>query len=1081
MQVNPFYCFLIALFLFSQLCVAQHQSRGIAEIEKALAANNVSLAEKILLENIEHYYQQRKADSLVNYIFYVGKVAQKKSTTEDGFNEVKIFLSRINKLSPGAITIRQANIEAAEYYGSIGKNEMAYKANQDALKITANIPRKTESQAGLIENNLSTYAQRSGDLSLAQSHGRRALQHFLADPNPDYEGMYVAYNGMGTAMYYASKIDSAMYYFQQALFALAKTNSNPVNKYYRPAIIQNNLSGLYGVQGKTTDAINAMRSAISLIKSFIDTKEPHPKKVTAVTFHFEAIDNLAGIYKELGDLRQAKHLLEYSYRQKMQLLTANDPAIFISQILLGQLYYAMNNIDKAKQFLEAGQVMISKADGDYLFWQADACNTLALLNDKINNDKQAAYYYEKADSLYEQSLHGAYDNIYLEFLRNAALFYAGTGNGKIANAKADKGYQYVVKAQGSQTLTAFYQLLNIAEVNHLTGRYKESLMYSKKGLEVVNSCIRSSKTLLDSVKIELKKPKAILIKSKAEYELLPKKDVPVLLKLQQQLQEALLVLERRKSIVTDAEDISLVMADHNELLEFVKTITLDLYQLSGNPAYINQLMGLHESSMYNRIRSRLDKKEGIQFAHIPPAIQAKEKELKASIAASLSGNASNDDKINNYFKATDNWNEFQEKIKMQYPRYYKMRYESIFKSLGEIQNAVPAGTTLIRYFYIDKNLIALVVDNGKKHLFPLNAAVVEEQVIALSKHGMDADKSGAILLQLYQHLWQPLVPAIHNKKIVIIPDRILYNLNFDILTPKKINAFKELATNSLLASYTISYHYSLFLLGQKPESKKIKNNFVAFAPGFLDELKKDHRTASFDPAKVDENYMSLLPQPFMLTLANKIKNLLGGSTYLQNQSTERSFKANAGNHKIIHLATHAESSNSHPEYSRLIFAKDTAASEDNSLYVDELYNCNLLSALTVLTACESGKPGYEDGEGMISLAHAFNYAGSESILTGLWKIDEQASALIMEFFYENLLNGMPKDEALRQAKITYLQQAEGRMLAPQYWAGLVIMGDTSPVVLQKKTLYWPWVVAGIIALSAILFFLFNKRKTLVRP
>jgi len=83
----------------------------------------------------------------------------------------------------------------------------------------------------------------------------------------------------------------------------------------------------------------------------------------------------------------------------------------------------------------------------------------------------------------------------------------------------------------------------------------------------------------------------------------------------------------------------------------------------------------------------------------------------------------------------------------------------------------------------------------------------------------------------------------------------------------------------------------------------------------------------------------------------------------------------------------------------------------------------------MLTACESGKPGYQDGEGMISLAHAFNYAGSESILTGLWKIDEQASAMLLDLFYENLADGLPKDEALRQAKLSYLQQAEGRMLA----------------------------------------------------
>jgi CHAT domain-containing protein len=91
---------------------------------------------------------------------------------------------------------------------------------------------------------------------------------------------------------------------------------------------------------------------------------------------------------------------------------------------------------------------------------------------------------------------------------------------------------------------------------------------------------------------------------------------------------------------------------------------------------------------------------------------------------------------------------------------------------------------------------------------------------------------------------------------------------------------------------------------------------------------------------------------------------------------------------------------------------------------------------------------------MISLAHTFNYAGSESILTGLWKIDEQASSQLLEEFCNNLVNGFPKDEGLRQAKLSYLQNTNGRMLAPQYWAGLVIIGDISTIQLKQKISFW---------------------------
>lgn len=455
-----------------------------------------------------------------------------------------------------------------------------------------------------------------------------------------------------------------------------------------------------------------------------------------------------------------------------------------------------------------------------------------------------------------------------------------------------------------------------------------------------------------------------------------------------------------------------------------------------------------------------------------------ERQLKAAFSAAFEGNGSHDEKLKRYFAATDNWKNYQDKLRQQYPRYYNMRYATIFKSLSEIQKSIPAGTSLVRYFFIDKDLFAFVADSKQKNVFQLDAKSVEE-IPKLSTYGMNVGKTADALYNLHRSLWAPFEKSIHHKKIVIIPDGVLYNLNFELLTPNRINSFKELATKSLLANHTISYQYSLFLVQQAPTTSKASNNFIAFAPGFSDKVKAAYKSTAGDPLQVDNTYMSLLPQPFTINLASKVKDLFGGKAFLNDQSTESSFKVNAGNNKIIHIGTHAESNNSHPEFSRLIFAKNIAEThDDNSLYVDEIYNCNLTSNLTVLTACESGKPGYQDGEGMISLAHAFNYAGSESILTGLWKIDEQASALLLDFFYENLKKGLPKDEALRLAKLAYLEQADGRMLAPQYWAGLVIMGDTSPITLQATTSYKSWIIVSVIlAIGMIVFVALRRRST----
>jgi CHAT domain-containing protein len=209
----------------------------------------------------------------------------------------------------------------------------------------------------------------------------------------------------------------------------------------------------------------------------------------------------------------------------------------------------------------------------------------------------------------------------------------------------------------------------------------------------------------------------------------------------------------------------------------------------------------------------------------------------------------------------------------------------------------------------------------------------------------------------------------------------------------------------------------------------------------------------------------------------KFSRKFDGRSFLNEKASKQLFTKNAKEHKIIHIGTHAESNNVSPELSRLVFAKNVGDSldiNDNYLYTYEIYDQNLSSHLAILTACDTGKPTYQPGEGMISLAHAFNYAGSESVLTSLWQIDEKSSNEILERFYGHLSEGKPKHVALRLAKLDYLAHGQGRTLHPQYWAGLVLMGDTSPVELSRPAFWLLWVVAVLTLVFVAMVFL--KRK-----
>ena len=287
-----------------------------------------------------------------------------------------------------------------------------------------------------------------------------------------------------------------------------------------------------------------------------------------------------------------------------------------------------------------------------------------------------------------------------------------------------------------------------------------------------------------------------------------------------------------------------------------------------------------------------------------------------------------------------------------------------------------------------------------------------------------------------------------------------------------------MASISLLAKYDISYNFSLLLYKDKGKVADYSSEFIAFAPGFNKKMKEEYKLAIKDSVALDKTYLKLLPQPFSEDLVKQYAKVFNGDYFINENAIKDLFINQAKEHKIIHIGTHAESNNISPELSRLIFAKKTDNKEnydENSLYSYEIYNLDLSSNLAILTACETGKPTYQAGEGMISLAHAFNYAGSESILTSLWEIDEESSAKIVKLFYDNLSEGMPKDEALRMAKLDYIANAEGRTAAPQYWAGLVLIGDIAPIDLSSNVAWWWYLLAGIVA-TLLVFVILNYKK-----
>ena len=103
-------------------------------------------------------------------------------------------------------------------------------------------------------------------------------------------------------------------------------------------------------------------------------------------------------------------------------------------------------------------------------------------------------------------------------------------------------------------------------------------------------------------------------------------------------------------------------------------------------------------------------------------------------------------------------------------------------------------------------------------------------------------------------------------------------------------------------------------------------------------------------------------------------------------------------------------------------AKDTPASP-SILTAKDVGSLDLRGTdLVVLSACETGLGCSAGSDGVLGLTRAFLTAGSNSVISSLWKVDDAATSLLMEEFYRNLWErGQSKREALRNAQINVLK------------------------------------------------------------
>jgi CHAT domain-containing protein len=389
----------------------------------------------------------------------------------------------------------------------------------------------------------------------------------------------------------------------------------------------------------------------------------------------------------------------------------------------------------------------------------------------------------------------------------------------------------------------------------------------------------------------------------------------------------------------------------------------------------------------------------------------------------------------------------EEEIINQNPNFKRFA-DSNFE-VKTIQNKLKNDRIIVKYSVTDSTVFAHVISEkdlqvldlgSKKRIEELSKNYFEQ----LRKINFDFLKPSA---QLHQMLIKPL--GIKAKQIDFITEDFLSYIPFETLTDNQ--------GNQLVKSSYITYNQSLKIWNTTfSKSNSYSYSLTGFAPEYGSNI----------VASRDVNGKLIYTASELEKIAEFFKNT---KIFKSETATKQNFLSSIGQSKIHHLAMHSILNESDYEESNLLFQNEEKVS------FKELYALNFPSELVVLSACNTGVGKLQNGEGLMSISRALNYAGVKSLVHSLWQVPDKETAELMGYFYAYLSDSNPKNEALALAKQQFIQKNPAKN-HPYYWAGFVLNGNIDAVDNQNVMLIFG--LFGVLVIGLGIWVLKSRKTTI---
>lgn len=1054
------FCF--ALGLTGQQYINEYRTRD-SLINDAMKSESYDFAIGLIEQQIDLIQKNQLTDSLYHYCYSYGRATWKVKGPEKGIEAALRLSDEVKADDPDILHYLQTLNDLSWLYYETGNVKQCLLIDSTYLAICLENDNIPTDKLNLAYYNMGFDYLEVGKNLMALDHFQSSIDVIVNSDEQLDKSLSRSYNALGAVQWHLGMLEEAKESYKASLTLIEK-ETDPESRLEQGNIL-GNMALILQDNGEIIKAKEMQERFIQIDTDALPLIEDPYLTETAYRRMSSAYINLADIYFGLGDYEKSRKLVELAISERQRLLEPDDPSLASAIEHLAYLELQSGNYLEAEKKLKDYLKYCQKYFGEVSAKTSWAYKDLGLLHLKLKDFNKSEEFFNKA--IQSQKLVGDPDvDPYLaKIYHNRSSLYVETRRADEALSDLNKSLQIYSRSRDHDNNVIVGIYLDMAEIYIKKNNTKKADSLTINALELTHD----KESLSTQAPYLL--PNIYYLKALAKVR--SNANALTLETAMNDLESAIQFLKSNKQSFLDEESKIMLYDAHKKVFEFAEDLAYSLYLETRDEKWINTFFRLTEENRTILLRSRLQNFSALDFAGVPDSILRKERKL----ASKLRNEGEDLQDMKNVVDLERQYNALIQYIQEHYPEYYALKYFDKTYSIKDVQsNLVSNDNSLLIYSLTNDYVYALLIDHESAQISRLPKNDLTNDIKKLNEALVKGNLNmiNSFTTSLYNSLVAPLRSSIKQHELIIVPDEELFFLNFEILPDLEIDENKL-----LIHSYTISYHLSTTVALQfSGLNENSSGNLLTFAPGFTDRQKLNYRASVSDSAQLDDKFLTYIQQPFAVETAKNIAGIFQGASFVEENADETTFKNESGKYGIIHLGTHAEINHNSPLMSHLVLSKNVKKDslDDGYLHAYEIYQMPLQAELAVLTACETGVGKQQNSEGVISLAHSFTYAGCPSIVMSLWRIDEKTSSGIINDFYHYLAAGMKKNEALRQAKLDYLDRVPEELQSPYYWAGLVLLGDQSPVEIKSGN-NWFWISFFSVALLILIVFILIQKRS----